>query len=375
MNICIIGGGNIGTCLSVWIKHYNPEFNVRMLTRRPEQFGDMFECIDVENDISYTAAIDIVSDKAEIAAADADIVYIALPHFAVKDTFKTIAPFVAPEAVICVLPGCGGCEFFFSEYFKPCQTLCGFQRVPFIARIKEYGKSAEIKSWKPVNPIATLQRGRIDRAVEVIEACGLKTRKMDNYMEVALTPSNPILHTSRMYELFGCYDKEHLFDHWPKLYADWGATASKTLFAMDGELQELLGLIEEEGIETSAIRPLPEHYESYTEEAMTAKINGIPSFQSIYSPMIERDGKYAADLSSRLFTEDFTYGLAIFRSYFTIIDLPCPNIDRVLMWYSGYMGLEWYSEGRFCGKDLKDCAILQNYGINTKEDLIKLYLQ
>ena len=49
-------------------------------------------------------------------------------------------------------------------------------------------------------------------------------------------------------------------------------------------------------------------------------------------------------------------------------------MDRVLMWYSEYMGLEWYVDGKFIGKDLKYTGIIQNYGFKTKEDLLKIYM-
>ncbi len=362
MKICIVGGGNIGTCLSAWLKHRNPDFSIRLYTGHPESFDGTLECTDVENDFTFSSRLDIVSGRPEIAALDAELVFVALPHFAVRKAFEDIAPHVASDAVICILPGCGGCEFFFHEYFTPAHTLCGFQRVPFIARTREYGKSAEIKSWKPYNVVASLQRARIDHVCGIIEKCGLKTRKATNYLEVALTPSNPILHTSRMYELFCDFSSSHVFDSRPKLYADWGQKASETLFAMDAELQKLLRLMEEDGIGTSEIRPLPEHYESPTPEALTRKIRSIPSFQSIYAPFREEGDKYMADLSSRLFTEDFTYGLSLFRAYFHVYGLECPNIDKVLDWYYSYMG-----EGTR--------PSLADYGIRSRKDLAGLYLE
>ena len=48
-------------------------------------------------------------------------------------------------------------------------------------------------------------------------------------------------------------------------------------------------------------------------------------------------------------------------------------MDKVLGWYADYMGLEWYVEGKFCGKDLIQTGIIQNYDIKTKEELLALY--
>lgn len=156
--------------------------------------------------------------------------------------------------------------------------------------------------------------GRIDAACEMIEQCGLKTQKASNFLEVALTPTNPILHASRTYELFGNYEKSHEFDEKSKFYVGWSDAASSTLFAMDSELHSLLDAMH--GIDTSAIKRLSEHYESPTIQRMTAMINSIATFQSVYAPMKEQNGKFVADTDSRMFTEDFPWGLLVIRSYF-----------------------------------------------------------
>lgn len=373
MKICVVGGGHIGTTLTCYIKHVHPEYQVSLYTRRPELFSEEIKCNDIEQAISYNVHPDHITNDASVAAKDADIIYIALPHFAIEKAFEDIAPHVSKTAYIGVLPGGGGCEFFFNKYFTPEQTLFGFQRVPFTAKNEIYGKETNLKSWKPFSVVGTLCPSRIDAACEIIEKCGLKTRKASNYLEVALTPTNPILHTSRTYELFGSYPADHKYNEKMKFYVGWSDKASITLFAMDKELHNLLDSMQ--GIDTTAIRPLTEHYESPTIEALTAKINSIPTFQSVYAPMKEVDGKYMADLSSRMFTEDFPWGLVVIRSYFEIFNIPSPKIDEVLKWYSDFMGLEWYVEGKFCGKDLKKTGDIRKYGITSKEELLSLYLK
>lgn len=373
MNICIVGGGHIGTTLLCYIKHTHPEFRVSMYTRHPEKFATSIKCNDIEGSFSYTIKPDCISNEAGQAADGVDIVYIALPHFAVEKAFADIAPYVSGDAFIGVLPGGGGCEFFFNKYFKGNQTLFGFQRVPFTAKLQQYGTETNLKSWKPFSVVGTLQRGRVNVACEMIEQCGLKTQMASNFLEIALTPTNPILHTSRTYELFGKYDRDHRFDQKSKFYVGWTDAASETLFSMDNELHTLLDNMH--GIDTSAIKKLSEHYESPTIPQMTAKINSIATFQSVYAPMKEEDGKYVADTDSRMFTEDFPWGLLVIRSYFEYFGLQAPTMDKLLNWYADYMGLVWYENGKLFGKDLKNTGAIQNYGIKSKEELLAMYSQ
>lgn len=371
MNVCIVGGGHIGTTLVCYIKHSHPEFKVSLFTRKPELFASEIKCNDIEQKISYYVKPDVISNLPEIAAENADIIFIALPHFAIERAFEDIAPYVSSNAFVGVLPGGGGCEFFFNKYFDNNKTLFGFQRVPFTAKLETYGTETNLKSWKPFSVVGTLNPQRIDKACEYIERCGLKTKKSSNYLEIALTPTNPILHTSRTYELFGKHNMNYVYNEKFKFYVGWTDNASIILFGMDRELHNLLDAMD--GINTTAIRPLSEHYESPTIEALTAKINNIPTFQTVFAPMKDVEGGYVADVTSRMFTEDFPWGLAVIRSYFELFKIAAPTMDKVLGWYADYMGLEWYVDGKFCGKDLKNTGVIQNYGIKTKDELLFIY--
>lgn len=373
MKVCIVGGGHIGTTLLCYIKNIHPEYRVAMYTRHPERFAESIKCNDIEGSFSYNIKADCVSNEANKAAGGADMVFIALPHFAVEKAFSDLAPFVSNDAFVGVLPGGGGCEFFFNKHFKGNQTLFGFQRVPFTAKLQQYGAETNLKSWKPFSVVGTLQRSRIDVACEMIERCGLKTQRASNFLEVALTPTNPILHTSRTYELFGKYDRKQEFNEKSKFYVGWTDAASETLFSMDNELHNLLDTMQE--IDTSAIKRLSEHYESPTIPLMTAKINSIATFQTVYAPMKEQNGKFVADTDSRMFTEDFPWGLLVIRSYFEYFDLQAPTMDNLLNWYANYMGLDWYEDGKLCGKDLLSTGAIQRYGIRSKEELLALYCQ
>lgn len=374
MNVCIVGGGHIGTALLCYIKYTHPEYRVCLYTRKPELFTSDIKCNDWEGKKNYIIRPDAISDNASVSAKDADIVFIALPHFAVEKAFADIAPYVSETAYIGVLPGGGGCEFFFHKYFTENHTLFGFQRVPFTAKLEKYGKEANLKSWKPFSIVGTIPSSRINCACELIESCGLKTKKASNYLEVALTPTNPILHTSRTYELFGDYPKDFVFAEKCKFYVGWSDKASTTLFGMDAELRTLLRKITEvTGLRTDAIRPLAEHYESPTIAALTNKINSIATFQSVYAPMKETEGGFVSDTSSRMFTEDFPWGLAIIRSYFDLFEISAPTMDKVLGWYADYMGLEWYVKGKFCGKDLESTGTIQKFGIEDIGSLIQKY--
>ncbi len=373
MKVCIVGGGHIGTTLACYVKHTNPALHVSIFTRSPERFLKKIRLNDWEGQEAYEVSLDSISSDPAVASGGAEVVFIALPHFAVEKAFQDIAPYVSERAFVGVIPGGGGCEFYFGKYFSQKQTLFGFQRVPFTAKLEIYGQETNLKSWKEYSVVGTQKRERIDEACGMIEMCGLKTGKADNYLSIALTPTNPLLHTARTYEIFGKYDRFHIFKEKCKFYVGWTDEASRTLLSMDAELRELLSAITE--IDTSAIRPLAEHYEAPTINLMTRKINSIATFQSVYAPLraVENGTGFAADTDSRMFTEDFPWGLLIIRSYCDFFGTRAPMMDKVLKWYADYMGVNWFVDGKLCGTDLKNTGIPQHYGITTRHQLLSYY--
>ena len=376
MNVCVVGGGHIGTTLAAYIKNNYPEYSVTLFTRRPERFGDSIKVNDVEGGVSYDVELNAISSDPSVAAAGADIVFVALPHFAVEKAFSDIAPFVSPGAYVGVIPGSGGSEFFFGRYFGENAHMFGFQRVPFTAKLVEYGHETNLKSWKPFSVVGTLKKDDLDEACQRVESCGLQTERAANYLAVSLTPSNPVLHTSRTYDLFGQFEPDHEFDEWGKFYVGWTDDASRTMLAVDDELHALFRAIPE--LDMSSVLPLTQHYEAPTVEAMTRKINSIPTFQTVMAPMKpspRNEGKFVADTSSRLFTEDFPWGLCVIRAYCEIFGVDTPTIDRLLMWYQEYMGLEYFIDGAFRGRDLAQTGIPQNYGITLPEQVIALFCE
>ena len=118
MRICVVGGGNIGTALACYLKYADSKKEVSLLTNRPYAFARHIKCNDIERGKGYSVELDNVTDDASIAADRAELVFITVPSFAVERAFADIADYVSDGALIGVIPGSGGCEFFFNNYFN-----------------------------------------------------------------------------------------------------------------------------------------------------------------------------------------------------------------------------------------------------------------
>ena len=152
---------------------------------------------------------------------------------------------------------------------------------------------------------------------------------LKNYYEASLTNSNPLLHTSRLYTMFGGENEGKVYSRMQLFYEEWTEEAADLYIKMDDEFFSLLKVLPvTEGFLPTAL----DYYESYDAKSLAAKLSSIEGFKGITSPMVKVDDGWIADFNSRYFTEDFPYGLKYIWQLAHKNDISCPNIDKVYAW-------------------------------------------
>ena len=326
--VCICGGGNLGHVVAGFLAAHG-DCEVSLLTRHPERWQQQLEITTPDGEVLKGRSKAISSDPAEVVS-HADIVLLCLPGFSISDVLKQIAPALTQKTAVGSIVCSTG---FFFEAFKilPSQTpLFGFQRVPFISRLKEYGRSAYLLGYKPNLSIAIEQSNNKEELRADIELLfKAPTILLSSYYEVSLTNSNPLLHPSRLYSLWKdwhegvVYPKESLF------YEEWTIEAANYLIKMDHEFQQLLDVLP---VTKGSIPTILDYYESTDAASLTNKLQSIQAFKGIKSPMKKVDGGYIPDFCSRYFTEDFPYGLQIVQQQARQHGISTPMIDEILKW-------------------------------------------
>ena len=222
--------------------------------------------------------------------------------------------------------------FFFEalELFDNDIPLWGFQRVPFIARTKKYGESAHLLGYKNSHNIAIENCKDKEAFRRVVESLfDAPVNLLRNYYEASLTNSNPLLHTSRLYTMFGGKNEGKVFDRMIFFYEEWTAEAAQLLIEMD---QEFFQLLKHLPVREDYLPRILDYYESIDAISLTNKLSSIQGFKGITSPMLETDSGWVPDFSSRYFTEDFPYGLQIIWKLAHQHGVSVPNIDKVYDW-------------------------------------------
>lgn len=366
--VCIIGAGNVGISLAVDISASSVK-DIVLLTTKNELSSKEFTKIDSDSGkIFKTSRINVTTDYGK-GIEGSDIVFITLPSFMIESCVKEVSKY-SPKIIIFV-PGYGGKEFFCEKLIEQGCLVAGFDRSPYVARLS--GSYEVVASTKKSVRLGCISREKTEYVCELLLSfLSFECRPVDNYLTVTLTPSNPILHTARLYTIFKDAKAESIFPSMIKFYGDWNDLSSNILLDMDSELQSICNSFSD--IDLSGVIPLSIHYESDTVESLTNKIKSIKSWHNLDSPMKKIGDHYLIDLESRYFQEDFPFGLCVLKAFAQIVDVETPVMDEVLCWYQKLSGLQFSDfGGKLDIKAIPFGSVPQRFGILNPSDVEKFY--
>ncbi len=326
--VCICGGGSLGHVIAGFLGAED-NIKVNVLTTRPNQWNSTIDVYAPKDEI-IKGRLNIISNLPEDVIPQSDIVLLCLPGFAIKKELELIKPYITPKIRLGSVFSSTGFFFEAQKLFSSDITLWGFQRVPFIARVKEYGKSAFLLGYKDSYNIAIENCDTKEDFRQEIELMFKRpTHLLNNYYEASFTNSNPILHPARLYSMFKDWQPGMVYEHHTMFYEEWSVEASELLIKMDNEL---FSMLEKLPVASDFLMPILEYYESHDAQSLTDKLRSIKGFKGIKSPMIEVENGFVPDFSTRYFKEDFPYGLHYIYTKAKELGIDTPVIDRVYAW-------------------------------------------
>lgn len=327
---CICGGGALGHVIAGFLSA-KEKVQVNVLTNQPSLWHKEIDILTPDNNVLKGKIQKISSDPKNVVA-NADIVLLCLPGFLIQEELLRIKSWLKSGAFVGSVFSSTGFFFEAKKILDKDTPLWGFQRVPFIARVKEYGCSANLLGYKDSYNIAVEHtnndlkedfRGFIEEAFE------RPTNLLRNYLEASLTNSNPILHTSRLYTMFNNWQPGMLYQHNILFYEEWTNKSSELLIEMDAEFFKLLAVLP---VTLGYLPTILNYYGCSDVESITHKLSSIEGFKGINSPMKEENSGWVPDFSNRYFTEDFPYGLRFIWELAHKYEISIPTIDEVYQW-------------------------------------------
>lgn len=328
--VCICGGGSLGHVIAGWLSARN-HATVNILTSRPQEWNHEIT-VDTPEGTALEGKITKISNLPKDVVPMADVVLLCLPGFLIKGELEKLKPHLSPKVFVGSVFSSTGFFFEAQKVLSDKQPLWGFQRVPFISRVEEYGKSANLLGYKNSHNIAVesvSDKEKVSFASLMQEWFERPVNLLKNYYEASLTNSNPLLHTSRLYTMFGGENEGKVYSRMQLFYEEWTEEAASLYIKMDEEFFRLLKVLPvTEGYLPTAL----DYYDSYDAKSLAEKLSSIKGFKGITSPMVKVDNGWVPDFSSRYFTEDFPYGLKYIWQLAHKEGISCPNIDKVYAW-------------------------------------------
>ncbi len=417
MKITVIGGGNIGTQFAVHSAEKGHE--VSLFTSNPAHFDKHLSIVDKNGVVIHEGDICRASNDPAEVLSGADMIMITMPPTMMIPLAEMIYENTDENTIIGFVPGNGGFEFAFSKCIERGNVFFGIDRVPAIARITERGKAVCCSGYKDKLYIGAIPSSKVEICSQLIESIyDIPCVRLPGFMALTLTPSNPILHTSRLYSLFKDYEPGVTYDRIPLFYEEWNDESSELLMKCDDEIQDICRALPEFGLEYVVSER--EFYNADTVEEMTRAISTEESLLGLTTPSVNAEGSEVGargtdgfrtrrkqkreaieshmqrrvgwrekanrrheefismidkrkreepskqglipDLHSRYFTADFPYGLTVIRQIAEIAGVETPYINRLLDWYDGIALIN-------------DKLMLPDYGVTDMESMKAFYLR
>ncbi len=360
LNVVICGGGRTGHLTAVLFKQI-PSVHVALLTSNREVI-DHHCCSDngivawMPDGTSCAARLDAVASEPDILLAEADIVIVTVPAHVRPALLKAIAAHLPSDKPVYVgaIPGFCGFDWLAECILsaRPNAVIWGMKDVAHIAFDLQPGRSIKMGGAKRTLYVATHKResdaARAALLSHLQQLYAVPVEMLENYLEITLTPGNPIMHSSVIYGLIGPYGQWHNKTFSAPLcwWNDCPELGAYFLERSDEENQLLCRAIERRlGLDLSSIKPLKQEiidaygFQIRDSSTMLSVLRTNQAYDAIALPFVpatEGVG-YIIDKAHRAFHEDVAYGLALLVEMGKRLGLRLSHIEEIFRWNVSYM--------------------------------------
>lgn len=276
MNVCVYGGGNIAHSLAAKISQAQ---TVTVITRQPVRWSRR---LAVEQDGKvFESLFDVLATDDVGMATMADLVFVALPQFAVQAAVDRLSQVLKRSATVVLVPAPAISVDVMRQLVSVGVNVVGFQRVPYISRIAEYGSRVRISSDRRVHRVAFSSLSQMDALKgEFTHWFGGMVEPLSSFLTFIFNNSNPLLHPSRIAVLFRDW-RTRVYPVNPPFYAEWTDESSDLYIAADCEMLSVMRAVDQTGACENDYESVLAHYGISSAAELTNKLRSIPSFKSI----------------------------------------------------------------------------------------------
>ena len=366
-NVCVVGGGSTAHTLIPLLS--SAGMNVDLLTAKPALWNKVvrFNYVNENGQIidSLDGSLGIVSDKPQDVIPSADVIILCMPVSSYKIALHRIASEIDKDrpVIIGTVYGQGGFNWMVEEIRNQhaLHNLEYFSSglVPWICRIKEYGKVGVTYGPKIENVIAVSNDevfGRLDTGfLNSISLDFFKVGRFnlaENFISLTFSVDNQIIHTSRLFSLY----KESNGGKWknkddvPYFYRDFNEFSAEQLLLLDNDYENIRIALRNKypGKKfTYMMNYLDLEHFSYASESKSVVDSFVNSrtLRAITTPVVLHGDHYSFNKEHRFFKDDIYFGLCIAKWFAQEMCIATPQIDLILQWAQEYLEDDLLADG------------------------------
>ncbi len=407
LNYTVVGGGNASHVMVAMLSVAGAR--VKVWASFQDEAARFKEGMERNGGVQVTGVVEMKGTPADVTKdpeqglADADVILMALPSFAVNDLLPIVCAHCKDGALIGYMPGQGGGDWFasvpdtpmFDAIHKRNVVLFGTIPMPFNCRIEEFGARVDLLALKPGIHLATYpadidtELSRHLCRVNEFVLCDKAVADMyRSFVSIHLSTGNSNVHLPRLYALFSDFEEGGSYDENPLFYEDMDELSTSYIERVSAERMAVAKAIDAaddkfKGTADDVISTMDVLMELYGDVAgdtssMLSIIRTNPGYKGLRCPMKQLpDGKWVPDFNNRYFREDLPFGLINFKSIALLVGVDTPFIDEIIVWAQRHLDMELLvkdGDGKYqvAGSDIDTrTSVPQRFGIQTVQDLVK----
>ncbi len=370
MRVTVVGAGNMGLAMTAYMVIHQKADVTLYTTKKIE----LLRLKNIERGTDEKVPNFIVTNNPVQAFTNADIIFVTYPAFLRGSFINANQDYIRTGAFLGFVPGYGGAEYCCERLINRGVCVFGLQRVPYVARTSQRALEtvACILSEKKELFVCSIPKEKTEELAKVInKLIDIPVNGLNEYLSITLAPSNPLLHITGLYNVFKHYETRERFKSPMRFYEQWNDEASKMLFDYDAELQEICKKMTP--IDMKEVVPLPVYYESTNPRELTRKLQSIEAFKSVMVPLQEEKDGFVPDLSSRMFIEDYPFGVCIIKDFAIMLNVKTPTIDLLLDFYRKISGHKYFNADGSYTKEIDRTGVPGIHNLKSKEEIIAFY--
>ena len=396
--LVICGGGNTAHTLIPLLK--DSLFEVSIYTSKPEQWAKTIE-LEWHNSLGqmmgkYSGDLKKASNDPQELFPSADYVVFCMPVHKYRVALHEIAPYLNKDKIVIVgtIYGQGNWKWMVDEirqeYGLTNLVAFSFGLVPWISRLVEYGHKGltygcMTENYAAVDPKSYFNQ--IDQ--EFFEQISYKwfgkgkVDQSDNFISLALSVDNQIIHTARCYGMHKQYGRTWARkEDVPMFYRSFDDISAKIMEGLDRDYSKIRETIKfrypKKNFKHMVDYLTLEYFShKYWSKDVKDSILSSQTLHSITTPVIQNaQGTWEINENHRFFLDDIYYGNCIAKWMAEQLDIETPTIDEILRWAQLVRGERFLSDDNRLILDSPDLAqpfktgVPSEYGFKTIDDCI-----